>query len=93
MIAFDEVITVSVCLRCGRGFPSWSVLSTRVDTLPIWWTSTETGPKCGGQILSISRHDQIRRVEAEEFYRGEEWTPEEIKCITEAQHARGQKEH
>ncbi|HMH98997.1 MAG TPA: hypothetical protein VK577_20875 [Bradyrhizobium sp.] len=87
MIPFDEIVTVQVCLRCGRGFPPWSVLSTRVDTLPVWWTTTETSPVCGGQILSVSRHDQIHRVEVEEFLEGEQWTPEEIKSMTEAQDA------
>jgi hypothetical protein len=99
-IAFDEIITVQVCLRCGRGFPPWSVLSTRVDTLPIWWAGVEIradgrpvlgGPACGGPILSVSRHDQIHRVEVEEFLEGEQWTPEEIKSMTEARDADTQK--
>jgi len=83
MIAFDEVVTVTVCRRCGRGFPPWSALSTHIDSLPVWWTTTELGPKCNGQILKVARRDQIHRVEAEEFLRGEQWTAEEIAKMDE----------
>lgn len=76
-VAFDEFVTVTVCLRCGRGFPPWAPLSTGVDTLPIWWTQTERGPACNGQILAVLRRDQIERIENEEFFRGEQWTTEE----------------
>jgi len=87
MIAIDEVATVTVCLLCGRGFPPWARLSSRVDTLSTWWSGIETrpdgravlsGPPCNGQILAVSRRDQIHRVEAEKFLRGEQWTEEEI---------------
>src|SRR6266700_4747459 len=83
MIAIDEVTTVTVCLRCGRGFPPYAPLSSRVDTLNVWWTQNQRGPVCNGQILAVSRRDQIHRVEAEEFLRGEQWTEEEIKKMDE----------
>lgn len=84
-LAFDEIITVQVCLRCGRGFPPWAPLSTSVDTLPTWWTQNPSprGPVCNGQILAVSRRDQIHRVDAEEFLRGEQWTAEEIAKMDE----------
>jgi len=92
MIAFDEIVTVNVCLRCGRGFPPWTPLSSSIDTLSVWWAGVEVdadgqavirGPVCNGQILAVSRRDQIHRVDAEEFLRGEQWTAEEIAKMDE----------
>lgn len=83
MVAFDEIETVSVCVRCGRGFPPWCDLSTRVDGLAVWWTQTECGPTCGGRILQVDRRAQIERIDNEEFFRGEQWTPEEIAIMME----------
>lgn len=88
-IAFDEILTVNICLRCGRGFPPWTPLSSGIDTLSVWWVGIEvdsagrsiiSGPVCNGQILAVARRDQIERIDNEEI-------AEEI-AIMNDQHAR-----
>lgn len=79
-VAFDEMVTVRVCLKCGRGFPEWTP-SIAVDGYAVWWTQSETGPRCGGAVISVGRRGQIEHVLDEEFFTGEQWTPEQVATL------------
>jgi DNA-directed RNA polymerase subunit RPC12/RpoP len=64
-IAFDEIRTVNVCLRCGKGFPDWVPLTTQVDTLETWriLSAGLVGPKCGGRIMTVPRGEWIAELD------------------------------
>lgn len=84
MIAFDEIETVPICVRCGRGFtPStqWPDPSIRIDAQPVWWTQSETGRTCGGRVMDVPRRGQIEQLDDEEFYRGA-WSQEQFAQMT-----------
>lgn len=59
MIAFDEIITVRVCVKCGRGFPSWTRMSSPIDAQQVWWTLEAEGPRCDGRVLEVDRRSWI----------------------------------
>lgn len=71
---------VRVCLSCGRGFTDWAA-PTPVDGFAVWWTQEETGPPCGGQVMLVSRSEQTRQVNDEEFFAGQQWSPEQIETM------------
>lgn len=77
--AFDEMITVTVCSKCGKGIPPWSeMLSAGIDNQPIWFTTTQREDFCNGRLIMVGRQGQIERVELEEFMTGEQWTEEQF---------------
>jgi hypothetical protein len=78
--AFDEMVTVVVCAKCGKGILPWSdeMLSAGIDNQPIWFTTTQREDFCNGRLIIVERQAQIERVEIEEFMRGSQWTPEQI---------------
>jgi hypothetical protein len=78
--AFDEMVTVVVCAKCGKGIPPWSdeMLSVGIDNQPIWFTTTQREDFCNGRLIIVERQAQIERVEIEEFMRGEQWTEEQF---------------
>ena len=77
-LSIDEIITVTVCSKCGKGIPPWSpILSVGIDNEPLWFTTTQHEDICNGHLIIVERRSQIERLELEEFMSGEQWTAEQ----------------
>lgn len=63
---------VTICAKCGRGFPYKPSSEALVDSMPLWWMAASEpgkmleGPRCNGRLVRVDRQKQVEKVWAED---------------------------
>lgn len=64
---------VTICTRCGRGFPYKPSCEALIDSMPVWWMADPMrpgkmieGPRCDGRLMRVNRQRQIEIVWADD---------------------------